>query len=356
MSHGRSGAAVASLSGVYTALITPTDRQGTVDWQLYKELLDFQAEARVDGVVVGGTTGESPTLEDDELRGLISAARERLPQRVDVIAGTGRNRLSKSLELTGFAAELGLSTVMLVDPYYNAPSSLEIRREHLAPVAARYPGLGLLPYVIPARTGTRLEPVDVERLVRDGVRLAGVKDATGDSAYADELRRLCPQLPILSGDDARTLEMIERPTVRATGVISVVANVVPAAMVSLVARARSGDVAAAHAEAAPLERLFESVTVRVREATPGGGSTEVRSRNPVPIKAAMTLLGAPVGRCRPPLGRLSPAGLRALLSILGELDGRAPGALEPFARRFGGTARGRLDDRQLWPEVAYAEW
>jgi 4-hydroxy-tetrahydrodipicolinate synthase len=304
------------LGGVYTALVTPTVDRGAVDWRAFDRLLDFQASAGVAGVVVGGTTGESPTLTPEELIALTARSRERLPSRVEVIPATARNHLAETLALTRAVVDLGVSNVLLVDPYYNAPSSWEIRLEHLQPVAAAFPGLGLVPYVIPSRTGTRLEPVDVEWLAREGVRITGLKDATADPEYARALRRRCPSLPLLSGDDGRTLAMILDPTIRAAGVVSVVSNLAPAAMVRLVRAAREGDEAGAERLAADLRALFDTVTIQVTERTPQGEEVAVRSRNPVPVKTALGLLGVPVGRCRPPLGRLTPRGLARLVTAL----------------------------------------
>jgi 4-hydroxy-tetrahydrodipicolinate synthase len=344
---------MASLSGVYTALVTPTVGRGEIDWASYRELLDFQADAGVRGVVIGGTTGESPTLRRPELERLLTEATARLPGRVEVIAGTGRNDLAETLEASRFAVDHGIRTVLLVDPYYNGPSSLEIRREYLEPLADTFPELGLLPYVIPARTGTRLEPVDLARLGRDGRRLAGVKDATGEVEYGREVRRRCPELPILSGDDARTLAMMEDPAIRAQGVISVVSNLLPRTVVELVEAASSGSWERARRIAETLAPLAESVTLKVREPTGDGDWVSVRSRNPVPIKSAMALLGARVGGCRPPLGRLSPGGLAALRSAVAATADRAPESLRPFEERFGVDVRARLGDAAAPGGLAY---
>lgn len=344
---------MAALAGVYTALVTPTVGRGAVDWETYLELLEFQAAAGVAGVVVGGTTGESPTLRPLELRGLVEAAREHLPSRIEVIAGTGRNDLAETVEATRAAEELGVRTVLLVDPYYNGPSSVEIRREHLEPLARAFPEVALLPYVIPGRTGTRLEPIDLARLVDDGYRVAGVKDATGNVDYGREVRRRCPALPILSGDDARTLEMMEDRAIGAAGVISVVANLVPRSVVAMVDAARAGDWARARRAAEALAPLSDTVTVRVQERTSSGDWVTVRSRNPVPIKSAMALLGARVGACRPPLGRLTPAGLAELRRALGTTAARDRAALQPFADRFGVDLDSRLADHAVGTELAY---
>ncbi len=341
------------LAGTYTAIVTPFVGRGAVDEPTFRALLERQADARVDGVVVGGTTGESPGLSEKELERLFVLARETLPGRVDVVPATARNHLDGSLELTRAAADTGVSTVLLVDPYYNGPSSLEIRREHLEPIAERFPDLSLVPYVIPGRTGTRLEAVDVERLLADGRRIGGVKDATGEPGYARALRTRCPGLAILSGDDARTVEMIRDASVRAAGVISVVSNLVPEAVRTVVAAAREGDARTLERRGPMLEALFSAVSFTVEEPSPGGGTQVVRSRNPVPVKSALAALGVPVGGCRPPLGRLSPGGARHLAEILRRLNAAWPEALAPLADRFHLDLDARLGDRP-WPrEVVY---
>jgi 4-hydroxy-tetrahydrodipicolinate synthase len=341
------------LEGVYTALITPTVGRAEIDWATFDRLLELQAAASVQGVVVGGTTAESPTLSNEEVRRLSGRARERLPGTVEVVAATGRNHLDGTLELTGFAADAGISTVMLVDPYYNAPSSIEIRREYIEPVAERFPDLGILPYVIPGRTGTRLDPREIAGMLSDRRRIAGVKDATGDEAYAKELRRRCPTLPILSGDDGRTLAMMDDAAVRADGVVSVVANIVPGAVVDMVRAARAGDWTNARRLGAALLPLFDTVTIRVVERAADGTEVPVRSRNPVPIKTAMALLGVPVGACRPPLGRLTQKGLSTLQEALAATHRQAPEALRPIVEAFGGNATERLADRSRGPELSY---
>jgi 4-hydroxy-tetrahydrodipicolinate synthase len=343
------------IRGVYTALVTPTVGRGAVAEEPLRALLELQASSGVAGVVVGGTTAESASLTERELGRLFEIARERLPGSIDVIAATGRNHLDGTLALTDAAVAAGIETVLLVDPYYNGPNSVEIRREYLEPVAARFPSLGLIPYVIPGRTGTRLDPVDVARLLSDGRRVVGLKDATGEDAYGRELRRRCPSLPIVSGDDSRTLAMMEDPGIRATGVISVISNLVPAAVVEMVAAALDARWSAAGRAAARIRPLANLVTIRSWEKLSDGSSVEFRSRNPVPVKTAMAALGVPVGACRPPLGRLGPEGWRMLKGTLEALWAGSPELLRPIAERFAVDPGVRLADPALAEGLAYAD-
>lgn len=344
------------LDGTITAVVTPMVGRGEVDESAFRAFLRWQADQGVDGVVVGGTTGESPTLMDHELQRLFETAVDELPSKVKVVAAVGRNHLPGTVSLCEAAVDLGIESVLLVDPYYSGPSSMEIRREHIEPVAAGFPSVGLVPYVVPGRTGTRLEPVDVARLVDDRRNLSAVKDATGDDAYARELRRRCPGLSILSGDDGRTLAMVRDPDIRATGVISVTSNLAPDAVARMVRAARDGDRTTADREAARLRPLFDSVSILAHEQTPSGESVAVRSRNPVPIKTALALLGVPVGRCRPPLGQMGPVGFRAFVDTLTRIRRVDPGLFQPLTDAFGDAIDRRLSDAAIQRELSYANW
>jgi 4-hydroxy-tetrahydrodipicolinate synthase len=326
---------MARFRGAYVALVTPFGPDGAVDTDRFDRLLEFQSQAPLRGVVVGGTTAESPTLREDELLGLVRRARERLPGRIEVVAGAGRNDVRGSLRLIEEVQVAGISAVMLVDPAYNAPSSLEIRREYLEPLARRFPSIDFLSYVIPARTGTRLSPIDLALTHRSCPNLAGVKDACGEDAYSREVRAHLPSpFSLLSGDDGRALDMIADPAIRADGLVSVVGNVAP----GLVARAVQ---AALDGESATLARLRPSfaalsrlVSYQVEEQSPLG-PVSVKVRNPVPMKAAFSLLGASLGPCRAPLGRLGPAGFDHLHRSLEEIERLDGSVFEPVRAGLG---------------------
>ena len=342
-----------TLQGVYTALLTPWDRDLAIDRDRFDRLLDLQRAGGVGGVVVGGTTAESPTLSPEELELLVVRARERLPGSMEVIAGTGRSDPRVTEALTVRLADRGVTRFLIVDPAYNAPSSAEIRRESLEPLAGRHPELEFVPYVIPGRTGTRLLPVDLELLHRRHPNIVAVKDACGDPTYSREVRRgLPPPFALLSGDDGRTLTMIRDPQIRADGVISVVANLAPATVVAAVAAARDGDAAALARSGPTLEALGRTVTVVATEATPRG-PVEVRVRNPVPIKAACDLLGAPVGPCRPPLGRLTPSAFVQLAGALAAIDAQDPEAFRQLRHHLGAPDDGPGGPESRWSYGAY---
>jgi 4-hydroxy-tetrahydrodipicolinate synthase len=320
---------------VYVALVTPFRPDGAVDADRFDQLLDFQARTRLRGVVIGGTTAESPTLRDEELLGLVTRARERLPERIEVVAGAGRNDVRSSRRLIEQVRAAGISAIMLVDPAYNAPSSLEIRREYLEPLVRAFPDVDFLSYVIPSRTGTRLTPIDLALTHRTCPNLAGVKDACGEEAYSREVRGHLPApFSLLAGDDGRALEMIQDPRIRADGVVSVVGNVAPELVARIVHASLDGDtstVARLRPSFAALSRL---VSYQVEELSPLG-PVSVKVRNPVPMKAAFSLLGASVGPCRAPLGRLGPAGFDLLHRSLEEIERRDATVFEPVRTGLG---------------------
>ncbi len=345
---------MARFRGAYTALITPFRRPGAeIDWERFDALLDFQSEAGVRGVVVGGTTAESPTLTHEELERLFARSVERLPGRVETIAAVGKNDHRSTLALARAARDLGIRALMVVDPSYNAPSSLEIRREHLVPLARAVPDLDLLWYAIPARTGTCLGPVDLALARADAPNLAGLKDACGDDRYSREVRRQLPApFAVLSGDDGRALAMIADPAIRADGLVSVLANVAPRPVVESVEAALSGAGSIPESGRRLFEGLGSFVSFPSEEATPLGAVT-VKARNPVPVKALFALLGADMGGCRPPLGRLAPGAYARLAEAVGRVDGKDGLLSDPLQGRFGRPGPSAGDPAQHWSYDGY---
>lgn len=308
------------MRGTFTALVTPMRSDGSIDWDGVERLVEFQIANGVDGLVPAGTTGESPTLESDEYRHLIRQVVTSAAGRVPVIAGAGSNSTRKALALAGMAEEAGADGLLLVDPYYNGPGSLEIRREYLEPVARAFPRMKIVPYVVPARTGTALEPHDLAQLRLDCPNVVAVKEATGDLQQASAIRRLCgPGFGLFAGDDAGTLDRMLDGRIRADGVVSVAANLAPAAVSTYVRLALAGDGEGACRAERVLSPLLEHIQIDVEE----GGAVR-RSRNPVPIKAMMNLAGLPAGPCRRPLGRLTRAGLHTAVEVVEQVRRASP--------------------------------
>jgi 4-hydroxy-tetrahydrodipicolinate synthase len=347
---------VSRFRGAYVALVTPFTSDRAVDAERFGQLLDFQARSGIRGVVVGGTTAESPTLSEFELLDLLERTRERLPEKMEVIAGAGRNDLATSRRLISAVGELGIRAIMVVDPAYNAPSSLEIRREYLDPIAGEFPQMEFLSYVVPARTGTRLGPVDLALAHQGRPNIVGVKDACGDPEYSREVRRLLPSpFTLLAGDDGRAPEMIADPRIRADGLVSVVGNVAPQLVAQVVDAALEGDRERLARLVPTFQALSQLVSFQVEEHS-SLGPVAVKVRNPVPVKAAFSVLGAGVGPCRPPLGRLGPAGFGHLVNALEGIDRQDSQVFAPLREGLGDgrqVEQSREDARASWSYLGY---
>jgi 4-hydroxy-tetrahydrodipicolinate synthase len=344
-------------SGCYTALVTPFSSDGsTVDREGLEKLIAFQIENDITGVLAAGTTGESPTLDWKEHHAVVGQVAGMAKGNCICIAGTGSNNTSEALAATGQAARQGVDAVLLVDPYYNGPSSLEIRREYVAPIAAAFPELDIIPYVIPGRTGAKLLPEDLALLHQAHPNVRTVKEATGDLNNMRRTRACCgADFMIMSGDDGLVYEMMTDTAIGAAGVISVASNVAPRAMAELVGLLESGDLDRASALRAALEPLFGLVTVTTQEHTPHG-EVPCRARNPMAIKTFMTLLGMPVGPCRRPLGKMTRKGLDIVISVGRKVQSKNPEILQPLADFFGVDINERLDNPVYRQGLVYEDY
>src|SRR5215470_2693888 len=221
--------------GSIVALVTPF-RNGAVDEDKLRELVEFHVENGTDGIVPCGTTGESPTLSHDEHKRVveivIDAARRRLP----IIAGTGSNSTAEAIDLTTHAARAGAQAALVVNPYYNKPTQEGLYR-HFRAVAECSP-LPILVYNIQGRTAVNVETATMERLARDCRNVIGVKEASGSLDQMSQVIAACgPDFTMLSGDDNLTLPLM---AVGGRGVISVIANLVPRDVVELTHAALEG--------------------------------------------------------------------------------------------------------------------
>ena len=277
-------------AGLSVALVTPfTD--GKVDVAKLREQVEFQIEAGTHCLVPVGTTGESPTLTHDEHEQVISEVVQIASGRIKVMAGTGSNSTAEALRLTTWAAKEGADAALLVAPYYNKPTQQGFY-EHYKAIAEDV-DIPLCVYNIPGRTAKNIEPDTICRL-GELENITMVKEATGSMDQASQL--LCDSnLTLLSGDDSMTLPLM---SVGAEGVISVVGNIVPGDMISLVNAAASGDLPTAKQWHEKLFRLCREML---------GLST-----NPIPLKAAMKMLGRDTGDLRLPMTALG-ADAEALL-------------------------------------------
>jgi 4-hydroxy-tetrahydrodipicolinate synthase len=343
------------IKGCFTALITPFAGDG-VDYEGLEKLVDFQIENGITGILVAGTTGESPTLNWDEHNKVTEAVVKQTKDKCISIAGTGSNNTKETLDGTKHAAEVGADAVLLVDPYYNGPSSLEIRREYVGPIAAAFPDIHVIPYVIPGRTGAQLLPEDLALLHKEFKNVSTVKEATADLDNMKRTRVCCgPDFVILSGDDGMTYEMMVDSQIKASGVISVASNVVPGSVAKMVRLLEEDNQAEAQKLMTALEPLFNLVTVKTVEKTPYG-EVVCRARNPLAYKTLISILGMPSGGCRKPLGKMTAKGLETVLKAARIVQTNNPEIFKPLADFFGVNIDDRLNDPLYREGLYYDEY
>ncbi|HSH26171.1 MAG TPA: 4-hydroxy-tetrahydrodipicolinate synthase [Wenzhouxiangella sp.] len=292
------------VKGVYTALVTPFDEAGEVNFDMLGELLERQIAAGVAGVVPIGTTGESPTLFNAEHDEVIRYTVEKVAGRVQVWAGTGSNNTRQAIRTTGEAEAAGADGVLVVTPYYNKPSQAGLQRYFRE--IAESTELPIIVYNIKGRTAVNVETDTLAEIAKIPNVIA-VKEASGDiGQMADVLERVSRGADkpfwVVSGDDALTVPLM---SIGGHGVISVVANLVPDRMVAMVDAAQAGDFETARRIHFELLPLFRASFIET---------------NPVPIKAAMNLCGLQVGGVRSPLAPLTQASERAVVSILKRME------------------------------------
>jgi len=282
--------------GSIPALVTPMREDGSVDFEAWDRLLDFHDREGTDGIVVGGTTGESPTLERDELEALVRRDKARLGGRMPVIAGSGSASTAHSIALSQAAEAAGADGLLVVTPYYNRPTQEGLYR-HFSAIADAV-GVPIVLYNVPGRTACDLLPATIARLSVHP-RIIGVKEATGDLARAAPiLHDSRPGFVLLSGDDPSAAGLMRAG---ARGVISVTANVVPRAMHALCAAALAGR----HEEAATLNDQLMALH-RALFIEP----------NPIPVKWALVRMGQIGPGQRLPLTPLSEAYQAEVLAAL----------------------------------------
>jgi 4-hydroxy-tetrahydrodipicolinate synthase len=271
-------------AGLSVAMITPL-RDGQVDFDALQRQVEFQIEAGTTCVCPAGTTGECPTLSHPEHERVIAAVVEAAAGRIKVMAGTGSNSTEEALRLTRFAAKAKADAALIVAPYYNKPTQEGIYRHFK--VLAQAVEIPICIYNIPGRTGRNIEPDTIVRLA-ELPNVTMVKESTGSMDQTSAIIG-ATDLTVLSGDDSLTLPLM---AVGARGVVSVVGNIVPKDVIAMLAAFESGDAAEArrrHHKLFPLCRDMLGL-----------------STNPIPIKAAMRLLGRDSGELRMPLVQLNP--------------------------------------------------
>jgi 4-hydroxy-tetrahydrodipicolinate synthase len=287
-------------AGLSVAIVTPF-RDGAVDVPVLHRQIEFQAQAGITGICPVGTTGESPTLSHDEHERVIAESIQASAGRLLVMPGTGSNSTAEALRLTNYAAKQGADAALVVGPYYNRPTQQGIY-EHFRALAESV-DIPICVYNIPTRTGRNIEPETIIRLA-ELPGIAMVKEATGSMDQASQILA-ATDLTVLSGDDSLTLPLL---SIGGRGVISVVGNIVPADMKALLDAFDAGDLVRARALHHKLFGLCRDLL--------GLAS------NPIPIKAAMAMLGRDTGDVRLPLVPLEQplaAKLRQVLADYGLL-------------------------------------
>jgi 4-hydroxy-tetrahydrodipicolinate synthase len=256
------------LQGAHTAIVTPFNKNGSVDFGKYRELIEFQIENGIDGIVPVGTTGESPTLNNEEHMKVVEETVKAVHGRALVIAGTGANSTAEAVELTTLAKELGVNATLQVTPYYNKPNQEGLYR-HFAMVADI--GLPVVLYNVPGRTAREIAIETVARLATHP-NVVAVKEAGGKVERVKQILDVC-DLEVLSGDDALALPMMRDGAI---GVISVASNVVPGVVASLIHTALEGNWDAAQLLQNQYVKLFDAMFI---------------DTNPIPVKAALAMMG-----------------------------------------------------------------
>ena len=342
-------------AGCYTALVTPF-QQDSVDYEGLDKLADFQIQNGITGILAVGTTGESPTLSWEEHNKVIEIIIAKSKDKCISIAGTGSNNTREAIEATKHAKQVGVDAVLLVDPYYNGPSSLEIRREYIEPISRENPDITIIPYIIPGRTGAQMMPEDLAIVAGKYKNVSAVKEATGNMANMQLTRKLCgTDFSIISGDDALVFDMMTDPLIKADGVISVASNIAPKAMTQMITFLAQGDIAAATAIKDKIAPLFQLVTVTTRETTPYGEVT-CRARNPLAMKTLMAILGMPSGGCRRPLGKMTANGIEKVLDVGRSIYKNSPEILAPVEDFFNVNMGERLYDKSVIADLIYEDY
>src|SRR5574344_867947 len=280
------------LTGTITALVTPFQKDGSVDYGRLQALVEEQVAGGVEGICSVGTTGESPTLSHDEHHKVIEKTIEFSKGKCKIVAGTGANSTSEAISLTKAAIAMGGADASLqVTPYYNKPNAEGLYR-HFATVADL--GLPVVLYNVPGRAGKEI-PLDVVARLAKHENVIAIKEAAGSVERVSAIKDLVPDFTVLSGDDSLALPMI---SVGAEGVISVASNVVPKEMSDFIRTALKGDLAAARAAHRHLYPLFHALFL---------------DTNPLPVKEALVLMKKIQPGFRLPLCETTPE-IRAVLS------------------------------------------
>ena len=276
-------------SGV--AIITPF-KDGKINYDAMGNLIEWHIENKTDAIIVCGTTGESATMSDEERKTTIKFVVDKVNKRIPVIAGSGSNNTAYSVELSKYCQEVGADGLLVVTPYYNK-STQDGLIKHFTTIAESV-DIPIILYNVPGRTGVNIKPTTVEKLSKVK-NIVAIKEASGDISQVAEISRLCgDDFAIYSGNDDQIVPIL---SLGGSGVISVLANVLPKETHDIVEKYLSGDIEEARKLQLSLNELVSSLFIEV---------------NPIPVKAAMNLMGLEAGELRLPLVEISETNLKVL--------------------------------------------
>ncbi|MFH1339021.1 MAG: 4-hydroxy-tetrahydrodipicolinate synthase [Candidatus Omnitrophota bacterium] len=285
-------------NGSIVAIVTPF-KKSKIDEDKLGELVEYQIKNATSGIVPCGTTGESPTLSMKEHERAIEVVIDAAQKRVPVIAGTGSNSTQEAIELSAHAQKAGADGLLLVSPYYNKPTQQGLYLHFK--VISESVKIPIILYNIASRTGINIEPQTVCRLAKDCKNIIGIKEASGSLDQMSQIKALCPKdFDLISGDDSLTLPLL---AIGGVGVVSVVANIVPADVAQMVRAFEKGDIKKARDLHYKLLPLIKAMFIET---------------NPIPVKTAMGLLGLCEPDLRLPLCAISPQNLEKLSGALSD--------------------------------------
>jgi len=294
------GVVMTNLGKVLTAMVTPFKADLSIDWPKVEEMAIYLANNGSEGLVIHGTTGESPTLTHEEEYELYRVVKKAVGNKCKIIAGTGSNSTATTIHSSQQAEKIGVDGLMVVVPYYNKPSQ-EGMFQHYKAVAEKT-SLPIIIYNIPGRTGVNMTPETTARLAQIK-NIVGLKDAAGNLDQTSATRQLCPKdFIIWSGDDSLTLPML---SVGAIGIISVASHIVGKEIAAMVSAYQAGDVKKAAEIHLRLLPLFKVLFI---------------TANPAPVKYALELMGKPVGKPRLPLVELNESEKAQIRKVLNDLQ------------------------------------
>ena len=330
--------------GCYVDMITPFYQSGKIDYRGLEKNINFVSQV-VTGICLVGMAGESPTLSGAQHKEVLKRgtefARESKGEKIVVIAGTGSNALHEALDYTSAAKKVGCDGVILVDPYYNRPPSIQLRDNYYKAIAKKFPLLKIIPCSFPSRTGTTLTPEDLRDI--DSANICGVlREVKDNLTDLREIKKVCrPDFAIFSVQDEKTLKIVGDKEIKGRGSFSVVANIAPFAVQKMLEYLEIGEVKRARLIDRALKPLYEAMTIKEPRAVDGKIIVDYYPI-PITVKTAMNILGMPAGVCRFPLGSMPLSAVNQIKEALRKIWIDNPWVLMPVEKFYGVKMEKRL--------------